>query len=137
MDKAKETIHRIAVCATCRDVDQSSRPGPDLLKQLQAAMAHADVALSSNFIVEGSVCMAGCERPCTVSFQAAAKTTYLFGDIANAADVGALVSFAQLYRDRPDGLTRESERPTALGGKVLARIPAAIALAERRLVALQ
>lgn len=137
MDKAREATHRITVCATCRHVGQSSRPGPDLLKHLQAAMARADTALSDDFVLEGSVCMAGCERPCTVSFQAAAKATYLFGDIGDGGDIGALVSFARLYRDRLDGLTRESERPKALAGKVLARIPAAIASAERQLMPLQ
>ena len=109
----------------------------DLLRHLQAAISQAGAMLSDDFSLEGSVCMAGCERPCTVAFQATAKATYLFGDIEDAADIGALVSFARLYRDRPDGLTRESERPRALGGKTLARIPAAIVSAERRLVALQ
>ena len=81
--------------------------------------------------------MAGCERPCTVAFQASAKATYLFGDIADEADIGALVSFAELYRDRPDGLTREGERPKMLGGKTLARIPAAIVSSERHATLLQ
>ena len=137
MDNAKEAAHRITVCTNCRHVGKPCRPGLDLLKHLQAAMAQARAALSDDFSLEGSVCMAGCERPCTVSFQATAKATYLFGDIEEGADIGALISFAQLYRDRPDGLTRESERPTTLGGKTLARIPAAVVSAERQSVSLQ
>ncbi|MBN8952356.1 MULTISPECIES: DUF1636 domain-containing protein [unclassified Rhizobium] len=130
MDKAKEAMHRITVCTNCRHVDRPCRPGLDLLKHLQAAMSEAGEALSDDFSLSGSVCMAGCERPCTVAFQARAKATYLFGDIEDATDIGALVAFARLYQDRPDGLTRESERPSALGGKTLARIPAAIVAAE-------
>ena len=137
MEKAKETTHRITVCTNCRHVGKPCRPGLDLLKHLQLAISQAGAALADDFSLEGSVCMAGCERPCTVSFQATAKATYLFGDIEDASDIDALVSFAKLYRDRPDGLTREGERPTALGGKTLARIPAAIVSAERRLVVLQ
>ncbi len=137
MDKEKEATHRITVCTNCRHFGKPCRPGLDLLRHLQAAISQAGAMLSDDFSLEGSVCMAGCERPCTVAFQATAKATYLFGDIEDAADIGALVSFARLYRDRPDGLTRESERPRALGGKTLARIPAAIVSAERRLVALQ
>lgn len=137
MDKAKAAAHRITVCTNCRHVGRPCRPGLDLLKHLQAAISQAGRTLSDDFSLEGSVCMAGCERPCTVAFQATAKATYLFGDIEDAADIGALVSFARLYRDRPDGLTRECERPTALGGKTLARIPAAIVSAEYQLSPLQ
>lgn len=137
MDKAKETTHRITVCTNCRHVGKPCRPGLDLLKHLQLAIFQAGAALADDFSLEGSVCMAGCERPCTVSFQATAKATYLFGDIEDASDIDALVSFAKLYRDHPDGLTREGERPTALGGKTLARIPAAMVSAERQLVVLQ
>ena len=137
MDNTKEATHRITVCTNCRHVGKPCRPGLDLLTHLQAAISQAGAALSDDFSLEGSVCMAGCERPCTVAFQATAKATYLFGDIEDASDIGALVSFAKLYRDRPDGLTREGERPTALGGKTLARIPAAVVSAERQPVVLQ
>ncbi|OEC97795.1 MULTISPECIES: DUF1636 domain-containing protein [unclassified Rhizobium] len=137
MDNTKEATHRITVCTNCRHVGKPCRPGLELLKHLQMAISRADAALADDFSLEGSVCMAGCERPCTVAFQATAKSTYLFGDIEDASDIGALVSFAKLYRDRLDGLTRESERPKALAGKTLARIPAAIVSAERQLVVLQ
>ncbi|MDL2397663.1 DUF1636 domain-containing protein [Rhizobium mayense] len=132
MDKAKEQTHRITVCTDCRHTGAPCRPGLELLKHLQAAIARAGAALSDDFSLQGSVCMAGCERPCTVAFQATAKATYLFGDIGGEADIGALVSLAELYRDRPDGMTREGERPRALSGKTLARIPAAIVSAERQ-----
>ncbi len=137
MDNTKETTHRITVCTNCRHVGKPCRPGLELLKHLQMAISQAGAALADDFCLEGSVCMAGCERPCTVAFQATAKATYLFGDIEDANDIDALISFARLYRDRPDGLTRESERPRALAGKTLARIPAAIVSAERQLVVLQ
>lgn len=74
--------------------------------------------------------MAGCDRPCTIAFQASGKATYLFGDIRPDTDIASLVDFADLYLRMPDGMTREAERPAGLRGKTLARIPAAILVSE-------
>jgi predicted metal-binding protein len=137
MDNAQPQAHLITVCTDCRHMGGPCRPGLELLKHLQTALAEAGPAVSDEFVLEGSVCMAGCARPCTVSFQASAKATYLFGDIESSGDVEALVSFAKLYRDRNDGMTRAGERPRMLGDKTLARIPAAILSSERRSAPLQ
>jgi predicted metal-binding protein len=136
MDKSPSQTHRLTVCTHCRHIGAPCRPGLELLERLQAALALAD-RLSDAFRLEGSVCMAGCERPCTVAFQASAKTTYLFGDIDGDVDIDGLVAFAERYRNRPDGLTREGERPGAPEGKIPARIPAAMLLAERAAESLQ
>ncbi len=137
MDRSKQQAHRITVCTDCRHMGAPCRPGLALLSRLQAALAQAGTALSDDFSLEGSVCMAGCERPCTVAFQATSKATYLFGDIEGGADIDALVSFARLYRDRADGMTRAGERPKGLSDKTLARIPAAILSSERLSAPLQ
>jgi predicted metal-binding protein len=84
----------------------------------------------SDFVIAGTVCMAGCDRPCTIAFQASGKATYLFGDIEPDADIDALVAFAELYVGLPDGMTREGQRPAGLRGKTLARIPAAVLISE-------
>ncbi|WP_299392488.1 DUF1636 family protein [Pelagibius sp.] len=116
--------HRIAVCTTCRPVQSASAPGWELIRRLRAALASAAGGVAQRFSGFGIACMAGCARPCTVAFQASGKATYLFGDIDPADDVGPLVTFAQLYETSADGWTRSGERPPALAGKTLARVPA-------------
>ncbi|MBB3571313.1 DUF1636 domain-containing protein [Rhizobium sp. BK491] len=130
MHNANERMHRITVCTDCRHFGTPCKPGLRLLSQLQAAIAQAGTALSDDFSVAGSVCMAGCTRPCTVAFQATAKATYLFGDIEGEADIGELVAFARIYRERSDGMTRAAERSKTLAGKTLARIPSAMLSSE-------
>jgi predicted metal-binding protein len=122
--------HTITVCTDCRIIGTACRPGLELLARLNDSLSRMGVARESDFSVEGTVCMAGCHRPCTIAFQASGKATYLFGDIAPDTDIGALVDFASIYAERPDGLTREAERPRGLGGKTIARIPAAFLISE-------
>lgn len=68
-------------------------------------------------------CMAGCGRPLTVAFSAPGKASYLFGDIEPDRDTFHLLDFASFYRSLPDGWCNERQRPRALAGKTLARIP--------------
>ncbi|MCI5096908.1 MAG: DUF1636 domain-containing protein [Rhodobacteraceae bacterium] len=107
------TDHCILFCTTCR--------GPADARLLKASLA-ADV--SRNYSLRPVDCMAGCERPATVGFQAAGKATYLFGDIETPQDIRALAQFAQQYLDSDTGWTCAGERPAALYDKTLARIPA-------------
>jgi predicted metal-binding protein len=88
---------------------------------LKAALS-ADV--SQKFSLRPVDCMAGCERPATVGFQAAGKATYLFGDIESPDDIRALAQFAQQYLTSDTGWTCAGDRPAALYDKTLARIPA-------------
>lgn len=121
--------HRIAVCTTCRPVRTAYAPGWELIRQLRTALASAVGGVAQRFSVCGIACMAGCARPCTVAFQAYGKAAYLFGDIDPADDIDALVAFAQLYETSAHGWTRSGERPSALAGKTLARVPALSSLA--------
>lgn len=123
--------HTVTVCTDCRITGTACRPGLQLLDHLNACLSKIGASDNRDFAVEGTVCMAGCKRPCTIAFQASGKATYLFGDIEPDADIEALVMFAKLYGERPDGMTREAERPSGLGGKVLARIPASVLVSEQ------
>lgn len=127
---AQATRHTITVCTDCRITGTACLPGLQLLDRLTASLSRFGSSEHRDFAVEGTVCMAACRRPCTIAFQASGKATYLFGDIAPDADIEALIDFARLYGGRVDGMTREAERPRALGGKVLARIPASILVAK-------
>lgn len=122
--------HIITVCTDCRITGTACRPGLELLARLNDSLSRMGAASGPDFSIEGTVCMAGCKRPCTIAFQASGKATYLFGDITPDTDIAALVDFAALYAERPDGLTREAERPRGLGGKTIARIPAAFLVSE-------
>ena len=121
--------HRLTVCTTCRYQGTWCRPGHDLIARLREAIDAAGDLLGADFEVAGTACMAGCERPCTVAYQASRKATYLFGDIDPDQDVEDLVAFAKQYAALEDGWSAASERPPGLSAKTLARVPAAIMVA--------
>jgi len=127
---AESKRHHVTVCTDCRRRGETCRPGLDLLHRLTDSLHRLGADTGSDFMVAGTVCMAGCDRPCTIAFQASGKVTYLFGDVQPDTDLEALVDFADLYLRMPDGMTREAERPAGLRGKTLARIPAAILVSE-------
>lgn len=130
--------HQIVVCTRCRHTGSECRPGADLIKRLRAAIDMAEKAGAGDDLeVSGMACLAGCSRPCTVAFRADGKATYLFGDIEEGADIDALVEFARQYQRHEDGWTNSTQRPAALSGKTLARIPAAITIARHTDEALQ
>lgn len=140
---------RITVCATCArgtkadapradtkraDTKRADATGAHLADRLREALtrdrAHwvADCLGEARFEICEAACMAGCERPCTVAYQAAGKTSYLFGGIDPVADLRPLLQFAAQYAASADGWTREAERPAGLRGKILARLPTLPAL---------
>ena len=122
-----KTRHQLILCTTCRQTGTDCRPGLRLLQSLdQAADLGRSAGLPEEFGISGTACLSGCTRPCTVAFVAEGKTTYLFGDIDPAEDLDALVAFARLYQAQEDGMTGFRERPDALRGKCLARVPSAL-----------
>ena len=120
---------RIIVCTLCRDPATGIRSGEDLCADLRARLAAHD-APALGYAVEGIACMAGCERPLTVAFQADGKASYLFGSIDAQSDAGHLVEFARLYHSLADGWCSSGQRPVGLAGKTLARIPGSANRAE-------
>ncbi|OJF91961.1 DUF1636 family protein [Pararhizobium antarcticum] len=130
MAKSSSNKHAITVCTDCRITGTPCRPGLELLARLNESLARLGRPLDRDFSVSGTVCMAGCTRPCTIAFQASGKATYLFGDILPDQDIDDLMAFAGLYAGRGDGLTRAAERPWGLNGKTIARIPAALVASE-------
>ncbi|WP_424832272.1 DUF1636 family protein [Ruegeria sp.] len=104
--------HYLLVCAACK----GTLPVENLRDGLAAN-------LPSGFAIRMVDCMAGCDTPRTVGFQASGKAQYLFGDIQDARDLDALAEFAQQYCDSADGWTSATERPRALYTKTLSRMP--------------
>ena len=66
--------------------------------------------------------MGACEEPVAVAVQSPGRATYLFAGLSDEAAVDSLLGFLALYRSRPDGMSREAERPTGLRGRLRARI---------------
>jgi predicted metal-binding protein len=131
MAQEKKSRHQLVLCTTCRKTGTDCRLGFELLQSLnRTADLGRAAGLPEDFGISGTVCLSGCSRPCTVAFVADGKTSYLFGDIDPAENLDALVEFAKLYRAREDGMTRFNERPDALRGKCLARIPSALMMSE-------
>lgn len=131
MAQDTRTRHQLILCTTCRKTGTDCRLGFELLESLnRAADLGRAAGLPEDFGVSGTACLSGCTRPCTVAFVADGKTSYLFGDIDPQENLDALVEFAKLYRASEDGMTRFNERPDALRGKCLARIPSALMMTE-------
>jgi predicted metal-binding protein len=109
---ANNPIHFLLICETCK--------GTDAANAIRKALTNR---LPSGFTMRMVSCMAGCDRPTTVGFQAAGKAQYLFGDISSSQDVDALAQFARQFHDSSDGWTNATDRPRALFEKTLARLP--------------
>ncbi|WP_366930883.1 DUF1636 domain-containing protein [Microcoleus sp. bin38.metabat.b11b12b14.051] len=125
---AVRTKHCLLVCTACASVwKDGKREGKsggqqfmeDLLKLAQ------DWEFSEKFDIREVECMSACSHSCAVSFAAAGKYTYLFGDLpANEPEsVEAVLECASQYYAKPDGLLPWAERPQALKKGVLAKIP--------------
>jgi predicted metal-binding protein len=118
------TEHQIFICTSCRAKGDIYRPGADLITGLRAALKADTNLCSDDFGISGVDCMAGCDSPCTVGFQATGKASYLFGNIELNADIAAVVSFAALYHSLPDGWCSGKLYPRKLRLNTLARVPA-------------
>jgi len=97
-----------------------------LIERLRAAIQAAGGALSDDFEISGTACMAGCDTPCTVGYHASKKAAYLFGNIDPDQDIDELVAFAKLYRARDDGWFSGRLYPEKLRENTLGRVPSAI-----------
>ncbi|MBD2251358.1 DUF1636 family protein [Nostoc parmelioides] len=118
--------HTLFVCTTCASVWQdgkrvSESGGQQLLQQLQALAQTWE--LQNQFSIQGVECMSACNHACVVAFQAEAKLTYLFGNLAVDDSPSAILQCATQYYVNPGGLLPWSERPEALKRGILAKIP--------------
>ena len=125
---AVRTKHCLLVCTACASVwKDGKREGKSGGQQFMEDLSRLakDWELSDQFEIQEVECMSACSHACAVSFAAAGKYTYLFGDLpANEpGSVEAVLECASQYYAKPDGLLPWSERPQALKKGVLAKIP--------------
>ena len=120
-------ITEVIVCTTCRPAgvprDQPAH-GAALLEAVQIAAFDLDPAQLAQVRIRGVECMMGCNRACTVTFQAAGKYLYYFGDLtADTETAEHILACAQLHATAVDGTLLRNDRPARLRNGILARIP--------------
>jgi predicted metal-binding protein len=118
IEAAGET--RVYVCVTCRREDD-----PDPVRagaRLHAALL-SECADDSSVAVIPVECLSVCRRPCTVSFAAPGKWTYVYGDLPPETSAATVRHAAVLYAGTADGLIPWKLRPEPLKKGVVARIP--------------
>jgi predicted metal-binding protein len=121
--------HCLFVCTTCGSKWQDGQrvgtsQGERLLKELQDL--HQNWDLATEFPVQAVGCMSACSRSCVISFAAAGKHTYLFGDIVAddlSIPLSNILDCAEKYYQHPTGVLPWSERPAPLKQGILAKIP--------------
>lgn len=121
--------HCLFVCTTCGSKWEDGRrigtsEGERLLAKLEEL--HQDWGLAAEFPVRAVGCMSACSRSCAISFAAAGKHTYLFGDIAiddPNAPLSNILDCAAKYYQQPAGTLPWAERPAPLKQGILAKIP--------------
>jgi predicted metal-binding protein len=121
--------HCLFVCTTCGSKWENGRrigtsDGERLLAQLTAL--HQNWDLAAEFPIQAVGCMSACSRSCAISFAAAGKHNYLFGDIvATETDVplSNILDCAERYYQHPTGVLPWAERPAPLKQGILAKIP--------------
>lgn len=121
------TITEVIICTTCRPADvprDQPAHGASLFEAVQIATWDIDAAQLANVRIRGVACMTGCNRACTVTFQAAGKYLYYFGDLAADSETAEhILACAQLHAAAPDGTLLRNDRPARLRNGILARIP--------------
>jgi predicted metal-binding protein len=110
----------IYVCVTCRAEGDGSetRAGRRLHDALLAELG-TDPAVS----VVPVECLSVCRRPCTVSFAAPGKWTYVYGDLAPEGSAAVVAEAARLYGATADGLIPWKLRADPIKKGVVARVP--------------
>ena len=120
-------ITEVIVCTTCRPAgvprDQPAH-GAALFEAVQIAAFDLDPGQLAHVRIRGVECMTGCNRACTVTFQAAGKYLYYFGDLtADTETAQHILACAQLHASAVDGTLLRNDRPARLRNGILARIP--------------
>ncbi|MEM9797144.1 MAG: DUF1636 domain-containing protein [Pseudomonadota bacterium] len=102
----------ILICTKCRGSNSAAAMRQTLTE-----------TVASGVIFRAVDCMAGCDHPVAVGVQAEGKASYLFGGIETEAEIAAIARFVRDYAASEKGWTNSGERPAALTGKTLARLP--------------
>lgn len=124
-------IHTLFVCTACASTWKDGKRvgvsgGQRLLESL--SKLHQSWELQAEFVIQSVECMSACTHHCAISFAAAGKYTYLFGDLPNEIHTLPTTSLAVLacasqYYTQSDGSLPWAQRPEPLKKGILAKIP--------------
>ncbi|AOW13061.1 metal-binding protein [Hydrogenophaga crassostreae] len=123
-------LTEIVICTTCRMAGtprEHTADGLNLLETVQEALleAEGEAETGVGVRVRGQACLSGCNRACTLAFQAAGKQTYYFGDLSCDAETAAhVLACARLHQCSADGTLERKDRPERLRNGILGRLPA-------------
>lgn len=121
-----KTNHTLFVCTTCASVWKDGKrlgtSGGQLLVN-QLTELHQNWELAPEFSLQAVECMSACNSPCVVTFAAAGKFTYVFGNLPVDGSASAVLECASQYYAKTDGLLPWSERPEPLKKGIVAKIP--------------
>lgn len=131
------TLH---ICITCR-AGEIPGDGPCPGARLYAAVARAGGAevdvtpdpsavvtlpapadLGGGLHLRPVVCLAACEKACTLSLSGPGRWSYVYGQLAEA-DAPAILEGARAYAATADGIVPWRTRPEIFRKRTLARIP--------------
>ncbi len=105
----------LQVCTAC---------GEDAGRRLYKALL-ARAADLREVEVQPVDCLAVCERPVTLAFQAAGGWTYIVGDADPARDLADILAAARAVAASPHGIPAMEDRPPFFRKGVIARVPPA------------
>jgi predicted metal-binding protein len=119
------------ICITCRRGDRQSEP--EAAEPVPGRLLHDAVAglldrgpNSSGLEVQPVICLANCERGCSVILSAPGKWAYMVGGLGpeHAADV---IAYGEAYAASETGTVLRAGRPPSLRHAILGRFPPSIA----------
>lgn len=97
--------------------DQEIRPGAQLLAKLDSA------ELPAGLRIHGVDSLSNCKNGCTIVLQAAARWTYIYGNINPVSDFEQLCEGIASYSDSEDGIVSWKQRVALFRKNSIARIP--------------
>jgi len=109
----------VTVCTSCRSAgsDIAEAPGRALY---EATVRAADGASCQ---VRPTQCLSVCKRVCSASISAAGGYTFVFGDLDPSQHAADLVALAEACANSPHGFVAWRDRPQAIRGGIIARVP--------------
>lgn len=109
----------LQVCVLC---GESAGGEPSAGRRLYEALLAATSGLP-DIDIAAADCLAVCDRPVTLAFQASGKWSYLIGGADPTRDLDDILAAAKAVAASPHGVPAMSDRPPFFRKGVIARMP--------------
>ena len=127
VNKRHSSVVCIFVCSACEGnsgtLDGGMSTGQRLVDML--TMRCAEIPEIKVIPVD---CLAVCDRPVTIAFQAQGKWSYTIGDVDPELDLDDIVVAGKLIAISTSGLLKMAERPKFFRNGVVSRLPSLTSL---------